>query len=308
MKRMILAIIIVCLSMQLKSQNIAKIDSILDNVDYDRIFFLSYGIQLEDMEVPQSTRDRVVNILNGYLTPSRILERVFVPVSVRNRIIKEAKNLCGLDTICIRHMVDSTITAQIAKDINDWKTGLKFSEDLILAIGHWNIKELEPVLWENRTNKRYPQPETYLALAKLGNKKAIKIVWNMVNKKELRHYETGMYLRDKKMLLRMLDQWDDYKKMYAMSSNNDIFMTSDCNNFLWMPSCFSKFENHDKWENILERYKRTMPGELWEGIDLGDEYLGDIYITEKGAMLTTEARRKLKRELKRWIEENVHFE
>lgn len=308
MKRMILAIIIVCLSMQLKSQNIAKIDSILDNVDYDRIFFLSYGIQLEDMEVPQSTRDRVVNILNGYLTPSRILERAFVPVSVRNRIIKEAKNLCGLDTMCIRHMVDSTITAQIAKDINDWKTGLKFSEDLILAIGHWNIKELERILWENRNNKRYPQPETYLALAKLGNKKAIKIIWKKLNRKELRYYETGMYLRDKKMLLRMLDQWDDYKKMYAMSSNNDIFMTSDYNNFLWMPSCFSEFENHEEWENILNRYERTMPGELWEDISLGDVYIGDIYITDADGMLTPDARRKLKRELKRWIVENVHFE
>ena len=85
-------------------------------------------------------------------------------------------------------------------------------------------------------------------------------------------------------------------------------MTSDYSKFLWMPSCFSEFENHEEWENILDRYERTMPGELWEDISLGDVYIGDIYITDADGMLTPDARRKLKRELKRWIEENVHFE
>ena len=307
MKRKFLSTIFVCFAINMHSQNIARIDSILDNVDYDCISFMAYGIKLEDMEVPQSTRNRVIDILNGYLPPSRILERSFIPEPVQERIYIKAAKICGKDTSRIMHVVDSITTAQIEKNIKEWKTD-KFSKYLILAIGHWNIKELEPALWENRTNKRYPQPETYLALAKLGNKKAIKIVWNMVNKKELRHYETGMYLRDKKMLLRMLDQWDDYKKKYAMDSNKDIYMTSDYNNFLWMPSCFSEFENHEEWENILNRYERTMPGELWEDISLGDVYIGDIYITDSDGMLTPDTRRKLKRELKRWIEENVHFE
>ena len=307
MKRTIWAIIIVLLSLQSHSQNIARIDSVLDNVDYDCISFMAYGIKLEDMEVPQYTRDRVIDILNGYLPPSRILERSFIPELVKERINKKAEEMCGKDTSRIMHVVDSITTAQIEKNIKEWKTD-KFSKYLILAIGHWNIKEAEPILWENRNNKRYPQPETYLALAKLGNKKAIKIIWKKLNRKELRYYETGMYLRNKKMLLCMLDQWDDYKKMYAMDSNGDVKTTSDCNNFLWMSNCFSKLEKHEEWENILERYKRTMPGSLWEDIYLGDIYVGDLYLTEEGAMLTADARRKLKRELKRWIEENVLFE
>lgn len=308
MKRIIFAIIIVLLSLQSQSQNIARIDSILDNVDYDFINFSVYGVVLKDMEIPQLTKDKVVNILNGYLPPSRITELSFMHENVKTLIEKEAIKLCGDDIYCMKLTVDSIMNAHIKERIYKCKIGGHFSKDLILAIGHWNIKEAEPILLENINNKRYPQPETYLALAKLGNKKAIKIVWNMVNKKELRPYETGMYLRDKKMMLQMLDQWDDYKKMYAMSSNNDIFMTSDYNNFLWMPSCFSEFENHEEWENILDRYERTMPGELWEDISLGDVYIGDIYITDADGMLTPDARRKLKRELKRWIEENVHFE
>lgn len=304
----LITIFIVCFSLQLQSQNIVRIDSVLDNVDYDFINFSIYGIVLKDMEIPQLTKDKVVNILNGYLPPSRISELSFMHENVKTLIEKEAIKLCGDDIYCMKLTVDSIMNAHIKERIYKCKIGGHFSKDLILAIGHWNIKEAEPILLENINNKRYPQPETYLALAKLGNKKAIKIVWNKVNKKELRPYKTGIYLRDKKMLLRMLDQWDDYKKMYAMSSNKDIFITSDCNNFLWMSSCFSEFENHDEWENILNRYERTMPGELLEDIYIGDTNIGGIYITESDAMLTADARRKLKRELKRWIEENVHFE
>lgn len=308
MKRIIFAIIIVLLSLQSQSQNIARIDSILDNVDYDFINFSVYGVVLKDMEIPQLTKDKVVNILNGYLPPSRITELSFMHENVKTLIEKEAIKLCGDDIYCMKLTVDSIMNAHIKERIYKCKIGGHFSKDLILAIGHWNIKEAEPILWENRNNKRYPQPETYLALAKLGNKKAIKIIWKKLNRKELRYYETGMYLRNKKMLLCMLDQWDDYKKMYAMDSNGDVKTTSDCNNFLWMSNCFSKLEKHEEWENILERYKRTMPGSLWEDIYLGDIYVGDLYLTEEGAMLTSDARKKLKRELKRWIEENVSFE
>lgn len=289
MKHLFIVVVIACFFIQTSAQNIAKIDSVLDNVDYDRIVFSDYGIRLRDVKVPQATKDRVLAILNGYLPPQTIAERSSIPRSVLERLGGKAKILCGEDSVCYKFTIDSMTNSLILENIESWKTG-KFSEDLILAIGHWNVKEALPILWENKYNRRYPRLETILAMAKLGENRAKRVVWNNIKSGNLSAYEAGIYLRNKKMLVYMVDDWDNLGVEIWVNDIKDP-RSPDAMNFWYMQGLFDA-----EWDAILRKYQQRLPRSK------------DNNVSHEQNNLSPQDKLQLKKELKRWIRRKYKFD
>ena len=290
MKYIFMFAVIVCFSIKIYAQNIAKIDSVLDNVDYDRIVFSYYGIGLRDMKVPQATKDRVLAILNGYLPPQTIAERSSIPKAVKDRIAMKSRKKCGTDSLCMMRINDSITTALIAENIYNKINYNNYTKDLILAIGHWNVKEALPILWENRFNKRFPQMETMLAMAKLGESRAKRGVWSSIKSGEISAYDAGMYLHNKRMLAYMVDDWDNLAVEIWVNDNKDP-RSPDAMNFWYMQGLFDA-----EWDAILRKYEQRLPRSK------------DNNVPHEQNNLSSQDKKQLKRELKQWIRWKFKFE
>lgn len=136
---------------QVYSQNIFEIDSILSNIPY-------YNIVLYDgykTNIPDSIKVKVVNILNGYLPQTIIAERSCISDIVLKNINKKAMKKCNKNNMCVKSAIDSMSKALVKESIYNSRIGNRFTQSFILAIGDWQVREADSILWANRESTQY---------------------------------------------------------------------------------------------------------------------------------------------------------
>lgn len=286
---------------QVYAQNVSEIDSILSNIPY-------YNIVLYDgyeTNIPDSIKVKVVNILNGYLPQTIIAERSGISDIVLKNISKKAMKKCNKNNMCVKSAIDSMSKALVKESIYNSRIGNRFTQSFILAIGDWQVREADSILWANRESTQYPQPETYYALAKLGNTAALDTIRNMlyadmkkktpntITLRLTKLYEVGMYLRDTALLKHTVDYLDVDGIWYPWHDDPDGISLSE-SIMSKLINFFHKTPKYQEWRQILLRYRP-----FWY-------FYPDDY--DPNYLLSPAEKQELKIELKRWIEENVHFE
>ncbi len=146
-------------------KSIELINYYLDSVSYDYLISFDYE---NPVVLPDSTKDKVIAVLNGYIPPQKIKEVTHISDDVMKRIEKRCKGICKNDSICFVKAKDSIINRMTNRALYILKNKL-FPKNFLLAVGAWEVKDAEPILLKNIDNLLYPKEETLLALAKLGN-------------------------------------------------------------------------------------------------------------------------------------------
>jgi len=307
------------------AQSIDEINSALDNIIYSRLNFYDYKTPIQ---LPDSTKQKVINILNGYLPPHEIREYTTFDDIVIKNIEKITKNICGTDSLCNVLAKDSIMKHSIESQLFNLRQYM-FPANFILAIGFWNVQEAEPILLANINNdKKYPKRETLLALAKLGNDSIRKIVNEMytvdyvVNNTVLKKdnpdleyksipakdlisnqisnfYNAGVYLKDKNILLNIIDLLDIQGKMHSWLGLYEHVAPIEESLLMWLGPRFMTKENLEngkyyEFESIIDNYSNSI-----------DKYKNTEKIKE---ILSKENKEVIKKQLKNWIIENVNFE
>ena len=332
--KLIMIVMVCAYCNTVKSQSIDEINSALDNIIYSHLNFYDYKTPIQ---LPDSTKQKVVNILNGYLPPHVIKKYTLIndDVVIKN-IERIAKGICGTDSLCNVLAKDSIIKHRAESQLFSLRQYM-FPANFILAIGFWDVQEVEPILLKNiNNNKKYPKRATLLALAKLGNDSIRKVVNEMytvdyvVNntdfKKgnpdleykndyagaEISHqiqyfYDAGMYLKDKDILLNIIDLLDIQGKKHttvtAYDSQKNVYLSEDVSPIeesmlMWLGLRFMSKENIEN-------------GKYYEFESIIDDYLHSIDKNKKTEkikeILSKENKEIIKKQLKDWIIENVSF-
>lgn len=148
-------------------KDVLSISIVMDTTIY---YELHYFEVFEEIHIPDSVKNKALNILNGYL-PFSVEKRI---AEFDNRVIKNIEksieDLCKPeDYYCIKQKTDSIRNLIISKERIVLQTGNHFTPNFILALGSWGVEEAIPILKENISNERFPKFETQLTLAKLGD-------------------------------------------------------------------------------------------------------------------------------------------
>ncbi len=310
------------------SKQIKSINYYLDNVPYYLLRNFDYQTPVI---LPDSIKEKVVSVLNGYIPPQKIKEVTYISDDVLKRIKKRCKEICKNDSMCFIKAKDSIISGITNKALFILNNQL-FPESFILAVGAWNVKDAEPVLLKNINNPKYPKEETLLALARLGNDSIKKIIMNkytlqyVINNTEFKtnnpeliytgsisdfmydFFKAGMYLKNKQILLNTVDLLDIQGKV-RVSANiinpqkeitvSEKYQPIEMNTIMWLPACFMTKEN-------------LQDGTYKELEEITDKFFNQINKNYKSAeiknTLSFENKTKIKNQIKEWISKNVKFE
>lgn len=295
-------------------EKIKLINYYLDSVSYDKL--TKFDIETP-VNLPDSTKVKVVAVLNGYIPPQEIKKVTSVSNTVMKIIDKDCRSICGNDSSCFAEAKDSILNKMTNRALDILNSKL-FPENFILAIGFWNVKEAEPILLKNIYNPRYPKEETLLALSKLGNDSIKKIIMNkytlqyVTNKTELKindpeliyqqtpdvvndFFKTGMYLKNKQILFNMVDLLDVQGKAYFFEELVPIELIIT----MWLGKCFIK--------------KEYLENGTFEQLELiTDSFFNQIDNNYKSKkienILSPENKALVKNQIKEWINKNVEFE
>ncbi|NDW11239.1 hypothetical protein [Dysgonomonas sp. 520] len=310
----------------LHSQNIEEINNKLDNVYYLYLTDLDY---MENIKLPDSTKNKVVNILNGYLPKEIINKATYLDKSILDNLNKKMWSICNNDSLCFIQKQDSIKNEYINNQIAKFKS-YPFPKELILSIGSWNVQEASIILLNNINNPLYPRKETLLALAKLGNDSILenieqlytldyiiehtilktdspKFIYRNISVNEQVNnlisdfYLVGIYLQDKDILSNMVDFIDITGKethviniFGGQSSITEELYPIEQSTLLWLSGCFIANSKWKEWCNIIDNYSEQI-----SNCKNDDELIKKISQINKN---------KIKEQLKYWIEQNVHFE
>jgi len=317
-----------------QSQSVDSINYELDNTFYPLLNNIDYKTSIE---LPDSTKKKVINILNGYLPLQEIRKATFFNDNVIKNIERISKEICGIDSLCNALAKDSIMKCTVESQLYNLRQYI-FPANFILAVGSWDVKEAEPILLGNIDNdKKYPKREILLALAKLGNDSILKIVNEMytvdyiVNNTVLKKdnpdlpyksipvedqmshlinyfYDAGMYLKNKDILLHLIDLLDIQGKIYSTETSYDdqknvylseIVSPIEESMLMWLGPRFMSKENIEngkyyEFESVIDNF-----------LYLVDKYKNTKKIKE---ILSKENKEKIKKKLKDWINENIPFE
>lgn len=268
------------------------------------------------VQLPDSVKQKVVNVLNGYLPP--LVEKQLIQFNnkVIDNIVEEAKSICkSNNSSCIEQKKDSICKAMTANKRHVLQNTLNYPENFILAVGSWQVKEAIPILKNNINSNRYPYKETLMALAKMGDDSSLTVLQNQctldfiirntplqietnlttygdeINMTEIVNtfYRPGIYLRNKQILLNMIDLLDLKGRYY--SSFSDTVMPIEEEVLLSFYILFVDI-NWFEWEKIIINYLTILDSKTLE---------------QKEDMLTPSFKNDMKKELRVWIEKNVNF-
>jgi uncharacterized protein len=280
--------------------------------------------------LPDSVQEKFAKALNREI-PEKVLDSMltFTPEQI-NRTFQEVQQECRGDSVCIQE--------QYQKYVDKYRTryAKMYSSDVmptivILTAGNWHIKKAIPVLKRVIGNTKYDQPSVYMALAKLGDDSAKQSLMekytlcyvlknskldtindeNLIYEYELKHVwplregiECAMYLKNKEMLLNILDLiYIKGKSLTTIGESNSYdYYVSRMVCDIYIYSYFRAFPNYDIFEKICINYTDA----IW---DLS--YKNKLNKKEKKKMeilLSTEYRTKNRNQLRDWINENVNFE
>lgn len=153
-------------------QTIEEINYLLDSVphyNHNRCFRDYWQPRV----LPDSTKDKVIAVLNGYLPPQRIAQAQKFSRGELQTITHIAKKKCKDDSECIKHTKDS-IKMQYIEDRLDGSRTSSFDSEFILSLPNWGIDEAKHILWNNRLNTRtFPKLATFMALSRFGYVEAL---------------------------------------------------------------------------------------------------------------------------------------
>jgi len=297
-----------------QSERIKLINYYLDSVSYDKL--TKFDIETP-VNLPDSTKVKVVAVLNGYIPPQEVKKVTSISNTVMKIIDKDCRNICGNDSLCFAEAKDSILNKMTDRALDILNSKL-FPENFILAVGFWNVKEAEAILLKNINNPRYPKEETLLALAKLGNDSIKEIIMNKytlqyvtnntelkINDPELIYQQTpdvihnffkaGMYLKNKQILFNMVDLLDVQGKTYFFEELVPIELIIT----MWLGKCFIKKEyvenrTFEQLELITDSYY---------------QFIDNNYKSKKiETILSPENKTLVKNQIKEWINKNVEFE
>ncbi len=295
--------------------SIEQINYYLDSVSYDYLYTFDYE---NPINLPDSTKSKVIAILNGYIPPQKISEVTQISGAVMKKIDAECKLICKVDSSCFIRAKDSIINKMNNDALNMLNSKL-FPENFLLAIGAWDVKEAIPILVKNIENPRYPKEETLLALAKLGNDSIKEIIMSkynleyVINNTEFKlnnpeliyhsndrelvddFFRAGMYLRSRQILLNMVDLLDIQGKVYSLDEYSPIELSI----LMWLPFKFMTKENlqngtFEELDLLTEKFFYSI-----------SKYKNTPKIKE---ILSTKNKEVVKQEIKEWIIKNVEFD
>lgn len=297
-----------------QSERIKLINYKLDSVSYEKL--TNFDIETP-VNLPDSTKIKVLAVLNGYIPPQEIKKVTSVSNTVMKIIDKDCRNICGNDSSCFAAAKDSILDIMTNRALLILKNKL-FPDNFILAVGFWNIKNAEAILLKNINNPKFPKEETLLALAKLGNDSIKEIIMNkytlqyVINNTALKNndseliyhqipdiihdfFRTGMYLKNKQILLNMVDLLDIQGKTYFYEELVPIELIIT----MWLGKCFIKKE-----------YVENGTFEILELIT--DRFFNQIDNNYKSkrieTILSPDNKTLVKNQIKEWINKNVEFE
>lgn len=296
------------------SKRIKAINYLLDSVSYDKL--TKFDIETP-INLPDSTKVKVIAVLNGYIPPQEVKIVTSVSNTVMKIIDKDCRSICGNDSLCYIETKDSIINKMTDRSLYILRNKL-FTENFILAVGFWDVKDAEAILLKNINNPRYPKEETLLALAKLGNDSIKQIIMNkytlqyIIDNTELKtndpeliyhqsldiindFFSAGMYLKNKQILFNMVDLLDIQGKTYFYEElvPIELMMT------MWLSNRFIKNE--------------YIENGTFEKLELiTDSFFNQIDNNYKSAKIETilshENKTIVKNKIKDWINKNVEFE
>lgn len=301
-------------SQKVQPKSIELINFYLDSVSYDYLYTFDYE---NPIVLPDSIKDKVLAVLNGYIPPQKIKEESYIPDDVMKIIDNECEGICENDSLCFTRAKDSIInnmnnrTMQILHD-------KAFPENFLLAIGAWDVTEAVPILLKNLDNPIYPKEETLLALARLGNDSIMESILNKYtleyvinnsefkvnnpeliyhsNDRELIHdfFRAGMYIKRKNILLNMVDLIDIQGKTYFYEDLVPIEMTVT----MWLSLLFI---NKEYVENGAFEELESITNRFYYSIS------NNLSTPKINEILSTENKKLVKQEIKLWITKNVEF-
>jgi hypothetical protein len=292
-------------------EQLSQLNWELDNKPYWDISFDYNKLS----SVPDSVKTKVLNAIEQKVTP-KSLHTFFRRLGITHNDSITCVKLQAQSKSSIERCRDSLLHKSIEYYSTNYKP--QVSKDLILACGKWNITECIPIFLEYKKEKKSHEPETTMALAKLGvdscrnrliKECTLKDVlknkpFSTTNKDQIyyfisddfletsidymeRFYFIGMYLEDINPLINMIDLLDIEGRV-PFQDFDFIYMDT----YLLGELSF-KFKDHpkyDEWYSLVVKYKKE------EKKDHDNRY----YLTRK-------LKEEIKLELKKWISNNVKF-
>jgi hypothetical protein len=299
--------------------SIDEINHRLDTRLYSRLELPSDTIII----LPDSVQEKFAKALNREV-PEQVLDSLttFTPQYIE-QTLRNIKRDCKEDTLCVRMQYQEHVK-QYKEEYREMYANGIMPTKMILRAANWNIKRAIPVLEKAIGDEKYDQPSVLMALAKLGNDSIKRIVGerytlnhllqtteaDTINDElrgagdetiQLRRdgFTTAMYLKDKEILLNIIDL------IYVRGKYHDglgvthivsgVVYDFDDYNF------FHDFPNYDTLRKICHDYASS----IWH---LEDKKLNKKEQQELQTLLSTEYRNKIREQLREWIIENVNFE
>jgi hypothetical protein len=278
--------------------------------------------------LPDSIKEKMVKALKREL-PKQFVDSVFFfSEQDIEQIKKMAWQRCKNDTVCFKEEYEYISNSMIEYSKENYYNRC-FSRSLILACGNWKITEAMPYLEKELRNItcKYLLLDIKLALAKLNDsiKQSLMEKYTLsymlknsqldtINDNALIYelewpwytsegMETAMYLKNKEMLLNILDLIY-IKGISVFSIGLDDFYSPYVSFFVDEYSDYNYFHNFPNY-NVLKKICNDYCSAIW---NLSDKKLNKKEKKELEKLLSTEYRKKIKEQLQDWIIENVNFE
>jgi hypothetical protein len=301
--------------------NIADINHRLETCPYFNIRF-DYNIEIT---LHDSIKMKMIKALNRELPKSFVDSAFAFTEQVKNNIIETAWKRCGTDTACFHLEYEKIYNREIEFQKKVFYNNC-YSGSLVLSCGNWNVKEAIPYLEKELQNRQcnYLQNEISMALAKLGHDSIKQILEerytldyllknteaDTINDEIMRGgeetmrflsegYSVAMYLKNKKILLNLMDI------IYIRGKHdNNVWISYIVAEFIrniYISQYFDNYPNFEKLSTVCADYASAI------------EHFEDKKLTKKDKLelkklLSAEYRTKIKEQLRQWIIENINFE
>lgn len=310
MIRIVLLLLVCCSTLQTAyTQKLSKLERMLDSVPYYNLIDVDYTM---DLQVSDTIKRKVVSILNGYLPHQVIQEATGIPEQVAQNIRSKALSIVGEDSIRYIQTIDSLTEIYRNKNLEIHRNRA-YSENFILAIGSWGIREAKSILLTNLNNPRFPKIPTLLTLSKLGESKVQDTLMQILKVRDTTFVEimprgyiskqkelllkSGMYLKNKELISMIVD-------LLNVKGNTVLFdketpVPSELLTMLELSLCFMErkyIENGAilEWEKITDQFfdaineSRSDPKRL------------DLILSDTNKV-------RVKEQMRAWIEKYVTF-
>jgi hypothetical protein len=323
MKRIYFFVSFALIAINLSAQmSIEEINYRLDTRPY-----FNLGLPYDTIiSLPDSIQEKFARSLNREVS-EQVLDSLVSPTDQqKERLLQNLKQECKEDTLCIQQRYQSYIKERKENHREMYANDIMPTK-MILRAANWNVKKAIPVLEKSIGNEKYNQHSVLMALAKLGNDSIKQVLMERYTLSYLLQntqldtisdetpiyglkwawstrggIETAMYLKNKEMLLNIIDLIY-IRGISRFSIGLDDFYSPNVSFFVDAFDDYNYFHNFPNYE-ALSTICNDYSSAIWR---LSDRKLNKKEKQELQTLLSTEYRSKIREQLREWIIENVNF-